>query len=403
MAFDVHHIRNQFPFFKNNPELVYFDNASTTQKPISVLNSLKRQYTDCNANVHRGVYKLAEEATAKFEMARDVIADFIGTPNRDSVIFTSGATGSINLVANSWGRHNLEKGDRILISEMEHHSNIVPWHILSSDLGVKIDFIPIDKNGELILDDLDNLITEKTRLVSIIHQSNVLGTINPINEIINSAHAKGAKVLIDGAQSIAHQDIDVDKIDCDFFVFSGHKIYGPTGLGVLYCKRDSLDQMTPFNGGGEMIKEVSRDGFTLNENPWRFEPGTPPFSQAVALSDAIKFITDINIDDIAQYENQLTHYIEDKIVEIDGIRLYGSKRHRGPCISFNIENIHSYDLTKIIDEMGIAIRSGNHCAQPLMNSLGIFSSSRVSLSFYNTYEEADKFLESVKKATKILI
>lgn len=403
MAIDVDSIRKQFPFFKSNPDLVYFDNASTTQKPIPVLNSLNRQYIDCNANVHRGVYKLAEKATEKFENARDVISDFIGAPNRDSIIFTSGATGSINLVANSWGRHNLDKGDRILLSEMEHHSNIVPWHILSTELGVDIDFIPIDKNGELILEDLDNLISEKTKLVSIIHQSNVLGTINPINEIIKSAHTKGAKVLIDGAQSIAHQNIDVDKIDCDFFVFSSHKIYGPTGFGVLYCKKDSLDKMTPFNGGGEMIKEVSRDGFTLNDNPWRFEPGTPPISQAVALEEAIKFISDINIDEIAKYENKLTQYIEDRIVEIDGVTLYGSRRHRGPCISFNIENIHSYDLTKIIDEMGIAMRSGNHCAQPLMNALGIFSSSRVSLSFYNTYEEADKFLDSVKKATKILI
>ena len=402
MTLSLDNIRDEFPFFNQKSGLIYFDNASTTQKPISVLNSINDQYITSNANVHRGVYKLAEESTYKFENSRESIADYIGATSKELIIFTNGATGSINLVANAWARNNLNQGDHILLSEMEHHSNIVPWQIISKELDIKIDFIPISDDGTLQLDNIDNLITNQTKLVSIVHQSNVLGTVNPIKEIINKAHNKGAKVLIDGAQSIAHQEINVTEIDCDFFVFSSHKIYGPTGLGILYCKKDCMDAMHPINGGGEMIREVTRSGFTFNDSPWKFEPGTPPISQVIGLNSAIDFIKSIGIDEILKYENKLTQFIEDEMLKINGMHIYGDRNFRGPCIAFNIDNIHSYDLTKFLSEMNIAIRSGHHCAQPLMQSLGIASSSRLSLAFYNTEKEVEVFIHSMKKSLKIL-
>tara|TARA_B100001123_G_C14982557_1_gene896244 strand:- start:2 stop:862 length:861 start_codon:yes stop_codon:yes gene_type:complete len=286
---------------------------------------------------------------------------------------------------------------------MEHHSNIVPWYIIAEDLNLHIDFIPITDNGELDLGNIDELITPKTKLVSIVHQSNVLGTINPIKTIIDKAHKNGSVVLIDGAQSTAHQKINVEELDCDFFVFSGHKIYGPTGVGVLYGKTSLLEQMKPILGGGEMISEVTNKGFTLNKIPWRFEAGTPAIAQVIALKEAIKYITHIGITDIFEYEEKLITLAQDRLLKIEGIQIYSPKTNKGPTITFNIDNIHSYDLTKVLDEMKVAIRSGHHCAQPLMNTLGISSSNRISLSFYNTEDEIDRFISMLNKSIDILI
>lgn len=403
MDFDINQIKRDFPFFDRNIDTIYFDNAATTQKPSCVIDCISQYYSSYNANVHRGVYKIAEKATYEFESSRDSIADFIGSKNRESIIFTGGATESINLVAHSWAKHNLSKGDHILLTEMEHHSNIVPWHIIAKDLDLFIDFIPITENGELDLSNIDKLITSKTKLVSIVHQSNVLGTINPIKFIIDKAHRNGSIVLVDGAQSVAHQQINVEALDCDFFVFSGHKIYGPTGIGILYGKTNVLEQMKPILGGGEMIDEVTTQGFTLNKIPWRFEAGTPPISEVIALKEAIKYITDLGINNIFRYEEELIVELQEKLLKIENIQIYSPNHNKGPTIAFNIEGIHSYDLTKVLDEMKIAIRSGHHCAQPLMAALGISSSNRISLAFYNTKEELDKFIESINRAIKILI
>ena len=403
MTIDVNNIRKDFPFFKKHPNLIYFDNAATTQKPRCVFNAIEEHYSVNNSNVHRGIYKIAEKATDEFESTRDCVANFIGSKNRESIIFTSGATASINFVAYGWAKHNLNKGDRILLTEMEHHSNIVPWHIIAEELDLSIDFIPITDNGELNLENLDELITRETKFISVVHQSNVLGTINPIKKIIDRAHEKGAVVLVDGAQSVAHQDIDVEKLGCDFFVFSGHKIYGPTGVGVLYGKMESLNQMKPVIGGGEMIDKVTQDGFTLNKIPWRFEAGTPAITEVIALRSAIEYIQELGIEKLSAYENNLIKYAEKKLLSIDGIKIYSPNKNKGPSIAFNIQDVHSYDFTKLLDEMQVAIRSGHHCAQPLMSSLGVSSSSRISLCFYNTENEVDQFIDSVNKALKILI
>ena len=403
MMKNIKKIRQDFPFFNHNPDMIYFDNAATTHKPNSVIESISKYYSYYNSNVHRGIYKIAEKATHEFELTRDVVKDFIGSKNRESIIFTSGATESINLVAHGWGKHHLSSGDHILLSQMEHHSNIVPWHMIAKNLGLNIDFIPITDNGELDLSHIDQLITSKTKLISIVHQSNVLGTINPIKTIIKKAHEKGALVLIDGAQSVAHQEINVIDLDCDFFVFSGHKIYGPTGVGVLYSKLDVLNQMQPIVGGGEMIKEVTNTGFTLNHLPWRFEAGTPPISEVIALKEAIKYIQELGVSNIFEYENKLIKRAENQLLDIKGVKIYSPNKNKGPTIAFNIDNIHSYDLTKVLDEMKVAMRSGHHCAQPLMDTIGISSSNRISLSFYNTLDEIDSFISKINKSLDILI
>ena len=395
-------IRNDFPFFNKNPDLIYFDNAATTQKPHCVLDAISKHYSNNNSNVHRGIYKIAEQATDDFESTRDCVAKFIGSKNRESIIFTSGATSSINIVAQGWARHNLSSGDRILLTEMEHHSNIVPWLILAKELALNIDFIPLKDNGELDISGIDQLITGKTKFISIVHQSNVLGTINPIKKIIDIAHENGAVILIDGAQSIVHQKIDVEKLGCDFFVFSGHKIYGPTGVGVLYGRMKNLNQMKPVFGGGEMIREVTKSEFSLNKIPWRFEAGTPPITEVIALKSAIQYILNIGIKEIETYENDLINYAQKQLQKINGIKIYSPYKNKGPSLAFNIDKVHSYDLTKLLDQMKVAIRSGHHCTQPLLNSLGISSSNRISLSFYNTEKEIDQFICLLNKALKIL-
>ena len=319
MSFDVNEIRKDFPFFKINPDIVYFDNAATTQKPKCVIDRLNNYYSTYNSNVHRGIYKIAEQATHEFESTRDAVASFINSNSRESIVFTKGATESINLVAYGWAKYNLSKGDHVLLTEMEHHSNIVPWQMIAKDLDITIDYIPIDDSGELKIDNLEDLFSEKTKLVSIVHQSNVLGTINPIKKIIDFAHSNNAFVLIDGAQSIAHQKINVEELDCDFFVFSGHKIFGTTGVGVLYAKMERLEEMSPILGGGEMINTVSKDEFTLNNIPWRFEAGTPAIAEVIALKSAINYINTIDIENILYYENELINYAQQQLLDIKGI------------------------------------------------------------------------------------
>ena len=403
MSFDVDKIRKDFPLLNNNPDLIYFDNAATTQKPNSVLDAINDYYSNYNSNVHRGVYKLAEEATASYESTRDCVANLINSKDRESIVFTSGTTESINLVAHGWAKKHLSKGDHILLTEMEHHSNIVPWQMIAKELDLSIDYIPINRNSELDISNLDKYFSSKTKLVSLTHQSNVLGTINPVKKIIEYAHSNDAAVLVDGAQSTAHQKIDVQDLGCDFFVFSGHKIYGPTGVGVLYAKMNRLEEMSVIMGGGEMIDKVTKDKFTLNKIPWRFEAGTPQISQVIALKSSIEYLLEVGIDAIGQYENSLVNYIQNQLSIIEGIEFYSPKENKGPTITFNISDVHSYDYTKLLDKMNIAIRSGHHCAQPLLDSLNISSSSRLSLSFYNTLDEADRFIESTKKALDILL
>ncbi len=402
MSFDFNQIRKEFPFFSNNKNLIYFDNAATTQKPKCVLEKYIDFYSNFNSNVHRGVYKIAERATEEFESTRECIADFISSKSKESIIFTRGATESINLVAHGWAANNLNEGDHILLTEMEHHSNIVPWQMIAERKNITIDFIKVDNNGLLNSDDIDRLITNNTKLISIVHQSNVLGTINPVKDIIRKAHSHGAVVLIDGAQSIAHQEIDVQDLDCDFFVFSGHKIYGPTGVGVLYSKAERLNQITPVFGGGEMIDQVTKKSFTLNEAPWKLEAGTPPIAQVVALKEAIKFVASVGVDNIFKYESERIAYAQRQLLDIDKLELYSPLENKGPTLTFNFSEVHSYDFTKVLDQMNIAIRSGHHCAQPLLDSMNISSSNRASLAFYNSFDEVDKFIDAVKKSLSIL-
>ena len=402
MTFDVEKIRNDFPFIQNNKDLIYFDNAATTQKPKCVLDEITFFYSNYNSNVHRGVYKIAEEATIKYESTRDSIANFINADNRDSIIFTSGATEAINLIAYGWARNKLTRGDHILLSEMEHHSNIVPWQIIANELGLIIDYIPINSDYELDLEEIDKYFHSNTKIVSIVHQSNVLGTINPIKKIIQYAQSCNVLTVIDACQSIVHQEIDVQNLDCDFLVFSGHKLYGPTGVGVLYGKMDSLNQMSPFMGGGEMIDKVTKENFTMNKIPWKYEAGTPQICQVIALKSAIEYLQKIGIDSINNYEQQLFDYARNKLREINSIEFYNPNHNNGPIITYNFENVNSYDYTKILDTMNIAIRTGHHCAQPLHECLKIPSSNRLSLSFYNTIDEIDFFISATKKALQIL-
>ena len=389
--FNHNKIRENFPIFNNNPNLIYFDNAATTQKPKLVLDEISNYYQKINANIHRGIYQIAEKSTEKYEHTRDKIAAFIGSKHRQSIIFTSGTTESINLVANSWGE-NLRAGDEVLISEMEHHSNIIPWQLICNKKGAKLKYIPILNNGTLDLSNAEKLFTNKTKIVSIIHQSNVFGTINPVKKIIKMAHDVGALVMLDGAQSIPHSIIDVSDLNCDFFVFSGHKMVGPTGIGVLYGKPEILDKMQPFLGGGEMIKNVSMNKSSWNELPWKFEAGTPKIAQVIGLGSAIDYLINIGINNINKYVNELKDYAEIKLKNIPGITIYGESKNKGPVLSFNLENIHPHDVAQILDTYGIAIRAGHHCAQPIMKHLNISATNRASFYFYNTKKEIDKLI-----------
>ncbi len=402
---DVDLVRQQFPVLHqtvNNKPLVYLDNAATTQKPLSVIQSIQHYYEHNNANIHRGIHSLAERATADFEKTRDTVKVFIGAEHREEIIFTKGTTEGINLVAQAWGRMNLKEGDEILVSAMEHHSNMVPWQMIAKEKKATVKIIPMNDQGELLLDDYKKLLNDKTKLVAVVHASNALGSINPIEEIIRLAHAQNALVLIDGAQSSSHLDLHVAAWDADFFVFSAHKVYGPTGVGVLYGKRALLEAMEPYQGGGEMIGEVRYDGFTVNELPYKFEAGTPNIADVIALKPALDFITELGKINIRTYENSLLQYAYQKLEPIDGIRFIGTAQEKVSILSFVFNDIHHHDLGVILDQGGIAVRTGHHCTQPLMGRLGISGTSRASFAVYNTYEEIDRLEAGLKKAIKLL-
>ena len=403
---DVYKIRNHFPILnrevKGKP-LVYLDNAATTQKPQAVIDALVNYYSDFNANIHRGIHSLAEEATAAFEKTRDAAKQFINAPTREQIIFTRGATEGINLVAYTWGRQNIQAGDELIISAMEHHSNIVPWQMLCEERGAVLKVIPFNEAGEIRMDVFEQLISERTKLVSIVHVSNSLGTVNPVKQIIEKAHNAGAVVLVDGAQSTVHLDIDVQDLDCDFFVFSGHKLYGPTGTGVLYGKQHLLESMPPFLGGGEMIKEVSFEKTTYNELPYKFEAGTPNIADVVALKTAFDFINSIGKQNIRDHENELLVYATEQLEQIPQLRIIGQAREKVSVISFILEGIHPQDAGILLDNSGIAVRTGHHCTQPCMNIFGIPGTIRASFAVYNTREEVDTLVKGLHKVIKMLL
>lgn len=405
IAFDIEQIRSYFPVLnrkvKDKP-LVYFDNAATTQKPQVVIDALVDYYSNYNANIHRGIHSLAEEATAAYEATRDTVQRFINAAHREEIIFTRGVTESINLVAYTWARTNLKAGDEIIISGMEHHSNIVPWQLITEMTGAKLKVIPVDDNGELIMDEFYKLLNEKVKLVSVVHASNSLGTINPVKEIIDAAHKVGAIVMIDGAQSTVHLDIDVQELDCDFFAISSHKVYGPTGIGVLYGKKEILEAMPPFMGGGEMIKDVTFEKTTWNELPYKFEAGTPNIADTVALKAAIDFVERIGKKQVRLHEEELLQYATEQLESIDGIRIIGKAKQKVSVASFVVEGVHPQDLGIMLDNRGVAVRTGHHCTQPLMNRFGIPGTTRASFAMYNTKDEIDVMIAGLNKAIKLL-
>ncbi|MBA2407956.1 MAG: cysteine desulfurase [Chitinophagales bacterium] len=403
---DVYAIREQFPILnrevKGKP-LVYLDNAATTQKPRVVIDALVNYYTDYNANIHRGIHTLAEEATAAYEGTRDEVQHFINADSREEIIFTKGTTEGINLIAQTWGRQNIKEGDEIIVSNMEHHSNIVPWYILCEEKGAKLKVIPIDENGDLIVSEYEKLLSSKTKLVSIVHVSNALGTINPVKKIINEAHKAGAVVLVDGAQSSVHLDIDVQDMDCDFFVFSSHKLYGPTGVGVLYGKKNLLEAMPVYQGGGEMIKEVGFKKITYNDLPYKYEAGTPNIADTIAFKAALNFTSKVGKEKIRNHENELLAYATAQLEETPGLKIIGRSKQKISVISFVIDKIHPQDLGILLDNRGIAVRTGHHCAQPLMDLFCIPGTTRASFALYNTKAEIDILMKSLHKAIKMLL
>ena len=402
--FNVEEIRNQFPILQrsvNGKKLVYLDNGATAQKPQLVIDSITKYYSYENANIHRGVHFLSQEATSAYENARATIQSYIHAAESCEVIFTKGTTDSINLVAFSMGE-TLQKGDEILISYMEHHSNIVPWQMLCERKGLVLKVIPIHENGELDLEAFDNLLSEKTKLLSITHVSNTLGTINPVENLIKKAHAVGAKVLIDGAQSIQHFPIDVQALDCDFFAFGGHKVYGPTGVGILYGKKQILDSLPPYQGGGDMIAKVSFAKTTYNELPHKFEAGTPHISGGIALGKAFEFMQQLNLEQVIEHEHSLLLYAEEVLSSFNGLRIIGTASDKASVVSFVIENIHPFDIGTLLDKQGIAVRTGHHCTQPLMDFYQIPGTIRASFALYNTKAEIDLFATALERSIQML-
>jgi len=401
---DINKIRAQFPILNrkvNGKELVYFDNGATTQKPQTVIDAEANYYANENANIHRGVHFLSGLATDKFEETRNTIQAFIGAKHNHEIIFTKGTTDSINLVASGF-RTLLNKGDEIIISEMEHHSNIVPWQMCCEQSGAKLKVIPLLDNGSLDINEFDNLLSENTKLVSVTHISNALGTINDIETIIAKAHNFGAKVMIDGAQAASHIALDMQKLDADFYCFSAHKMFGPTGVGVLYGKEDSLNALPPYQGGGEMIKEVSFSGTTYAELPHKFEAGTPNIAGVIAFKSAIDFITELGVETIAKYEDELLQYATSEIRKIEGVKIFGTTQNKSGIISFNIDGLHPYDIGMIVDKLGVAIRTGHHCTQPIMQRFNIPGTARISIAVYNTKAEVDVCINAIKKAKQML-
>ncbi len=392
--------RQDFPILSREVyrhPLVYFDNAATTQKPQCVIDAIVREYAEVNANVHRGIHYLSQQATELHEAARETVRRFINARSTSEIVFTRGTTESINLVAYSFGEAFLNEGDEVILSVMEHHSNIVPWQLLRERKGIVIKVVPMNEAGELDMEAYRGLFTPKTRLVSICHVSNVLGTINPAQEIIRIAHEAGARVLLDGAQSVPHFAVDVQALDCDFMVFSGHKIYGPTGIGVLYGKEDLLDQLPPYQGGGEMIARVTFEHTTFERLPYKFEAGTPDYVGTHALATALDYISAIGVDRIAAHEEELTQYAMTRMLEVEGMKFFGTAAAKTSVVSFNVGDIHPMDLGTLLDRLGIAIRTGHHCAQPLMARCGVESMARISFGLYNTREEVDSFIKALQR------
>ena len=402
--FDIENIRKDFPILSRTvygKPLIYFDNAATTQKPKPVLDTLNTYYSHVNSNIHRGVHYLSDSATTEYECARRIVKEFINAKYVEEIIYTRGATESINLVTATYGRKFLKEGDEIIITAMEHHSNIVPWQILCEEKGCKLRVIPIDDNGDLLLDEFDKLINEKTKFVSVVHISNSLGSVNDIEYILQKAKEVGAVTLIDAAQSIQHTEIDVQKLDCDFLVFSGHKIYGPTGIGVLYGKKDLFEAMPPYQGGGDMIRSVSFEKTLYNDLPWKFEAGTPNIAGAIGLGSAIRYLQTIGMVQIAKYEKEILEYATAKITEVPKLKIVGTAKKKSSVISFVFDEIHPHDVGTLLDRDGIAIRTGHHCTEPVMRRFGIPATSRASFAFYNTKEEIDVFVNSINKVVKM--
>lgn len=404
IPFDVSRIRTDFPTLHrkvNGKDLIYFDNGATSQKPQVVIDAITDYYTNNNANIHRGVHYLSQLATTQYEDARKIIQEYINAPLSEEVLFTKGTTDSINLVASSLGEL-FSKGDEIMISAMEHHSNIVPWQMLCERKGCVLKVIPINEAGELMMDEFDKLLSPKTKLVSITHISNTLGTINPIKEIIEKTHKSGGYVLIDGAQSIQHIKVDVQALNCDFFAFSGHKVFGPTGVGILYGKKEILDQMPPYQGGGDMIAKVTFEKTTYNELPHKFEAGTPNISGGICLGTAISYLSEMDLDAIHAHEMELANYAEAKLLEFEGLKIIGTAENKTSVISFVVDGVHPFDLGTLLDKQGIAVRTGHHCTQPLMDFYKIPGTTRASFAFYNTKEEIDVFLKAMERSLGML-
>lgn len=402
--FDVTKIREDFPILSRkvyDRPLVYLDNGATTQKPLCVLDAMREEYLNVNANVHRGVHYLSQQATDLHEQAREKVRKFINAGSVNEIIFTRGTTESLNLVVSSFCDGFMSEGDEVIVSVMEHHSNIVPWQLQAARKGISLRVMPMNDKGELLLDEYEKLFTERTKIVSVTHVSNVLGTVNPVKEIVRIAHEHGVPVMVDGAQSTPHFAVDVQDIDCDFFAFSGHKMYGPTGVGVLYGKEDWLDRMPPYQGGGEMIESVSFEKTVFEHLPFKFEAGTPDYVATHGLATAIDYISSIGIDNISRHEQELTRYCMERMQEIDGIRLFGTANDKDAVVSFLVGDIHHLDMGTLLDRLGIAVRTGHHCAQPLMIRLGIQGTVRASFAMYNTKEEIDVLVEGIKRVSKM--
>lgn len=405
IKFDLEKVRKDFPVLSrkiNGQELVYLDNGATAQKPQAVIDRLVNYYSSENSNIHRGVHTLSQEATTAYEEVREKMRDFIHAAHKEEIIFTKGTTDSINLVASSYGRHHLKAGDEVVITTMEHHSNIVPWQMICEEKGAKLKVAPISDQGELLLDDLENLLSEKTKILALVHISNTLGSINPVKKIIEMAHAKNIPVLIDGAQQVAHAAPDMQDLDVDFYAFGLHKMFGPTGIGVLYGKKELLESLPPYQGGGDMIKTVTFEKTTYNELPHKFEAGTPNIAAGIATGATLDYLNKLDWEAIAKHEEDLLLYGSRQLQTIDGIKFVGEAKNKASVISFNVEGVHAYDLGVIIDKMGIAVRTGHHCTQPLMNRFGILGTVRASFAFYNTREEIDQLTYGLKRAVKML-
>lgn len=404
MSFDVEKIRADFPILRQeirNRPLVYLDNAATCQKPQVVIDSIVNMYSRDYSNVHRGVHTLSERATAAYEGAREKVKDFINAQTHKEIVFVRGTTEGINLVAQTFGKANLKAGDEILITAMEHHSNIVPWQMLCAETGAKLKVAPINLQGELILDQFMAMLTEKTRLVSIAHMSNALGTINPVKEIMAAAHDKGIKVLLDGAQAIPHMPVDVQALDCDFYVFSGHKLYAPSGIGVLYAKQELLEDMPPYQGGGDMIRKVTFEETEYNAVPYKFEAGTPSIADTVGLGAALDYVSEIGMAEIAAYEAELLSYATKKAKQIKGLKIIGEASHKGAILSFVLDRIHPHDIGTMLDSLGIAVRAGHHCAMPVMDFFQVPATARASFAMYNTKQEIDTLMTGINQLIEV--